>query len=136
MLDFALHQVVSRLRAPDGSGGFALTLDTVAPSGGWCEGAAGWEPCGRGEAYGFGLAWSSDGQYWGRAVDVELPGGCRTPLGLLQEDDGSATLLFTRRFADCAQQQLPPGSRGDAANSRSMCASLYAARFNVSWSAW
>jgi hypothetical protein len=70
---------------------------------------------------------------------VALPGGCRTPLGLIEEDDGYYTLLFTRRFVDCAKQKegLPPGSRGDAANDATMCANLYAARYRLaSWRPW
>ena len=113
--------------------------------GGWVADAATGKfvPGGRGESYGFGVAFSLDGQYWSDGVDVALPGGCRTPLGMLEDDgDGGAgdgasfTLVFTRRFADCAQQILPPGSRGDGANDKTMCANLYTARFNVSWGAW
>jgi len=127
------NPVVSALGA-----GLVATFDTVSPSGGWVvDGARGtWVPGGRGESFGFGMAFSVDGGLWSNGVDVRLPGGCRTPLGLLDGGDGTATMLFTRRFADCADQTLPAGSRGDAANDPTMCANLYAATFNVSWRDW
>jgi len=138
------NPVVSRIKRPDGGVGFVAVFDTVSPSGGWVRtssaaGGGGWESgaaADRGEAYGFGVMYSADGRYWSGGEDVALPGGCRTPLGLMQEPDGSFSLLFTRRFADCANQTLEVGSRGDACNGRSMCANLYAARFSVSWGDW
>lgn len=147
------NPVVSTITLPggrDGDVGYVAVFDTVSPSGGWVQDKATgkWVPGGRGESFGFGVAFSLDGQYWSDGVDVALPGGCRTPLGLLEDDDiggggggdgddgASFTLVFTRRFADCANQVLAPGSRGDAANDKTMCANLYTARFNVSWGAW
>ena len=118
-------------------------FDTVSPTGGWEQRppagpGAGWSwgPSHRGEHFGLGMTFSLDGNYWMDGVDVPLPGGCRTPLGLLEEGGGNYTLFFTRRFADCADQQLPPGSRGDACNARTMCANVYAATFSVSWEPW
>ena len=142
---------------------YVTVFDTVAPSGGWVEADSSWVSgpgASRGEHYGFGMSFSLGGRYWSKGVDVALPGGCRTPLGLIDEGDGTGgdrdntegtsaaaagtgdrlyTLFFTRRFADCSKQKdgLPPGSRGDAANDPTMCAPLYAARFRVaSWRPW
>ena len=47
---------------------------------------------------GFGMSTSSDGLHWSKGVDVALPGGCRTPLGIIDEGDGYASMLFTRRY--------------------------------------
>ena len=127
------NPVVSALGA-----GLVAVFDTVSADGGWVVDAARgtWVPGGRGESYGFGLTFSMDGGLWSNGVDVRLPGGCRTPLGLLDGGDGTATLFFTKRFASCADQTLPAGSRGDAANGNAMCANLYAAKFNVTWRDW
>jgi hypothetical protein len=153
----------------DDSKAYVTVFDTVSPSGGWVEsavsdggsnissagadgGSSEWMTttseggqwvsgpgADRGEHYGFGLSFSLGGRYWSKGVDVPLPGGCRTPLGLIEEDGGYYTLLFTRRFVDCSKQEggLPPGSRGDAANDPTMCANLYSARFRIaSWRPW
>ena len=139
------NPVVTEIEVPAAQGGgvaYVAVFDTVSPSGGWVEADGRWVSggaAGRGESYGFGVSFSLDGRFWSRGVDVALPGGCRTPLGMTQDDDGGTggfTMLFTRRFADCTQQVLPPGSRGDGANGRSMCANLYAARFEASWGDW
>ena len=138
------NPVVTRIKLPDGGLGYVAVFDTVSPSGGWVEVGGQWvSGVGRGESYGFGVSFSLNGEFWSRGVDVALPGGCRTPLGLIQEDTDSFSLLFTRRTIgdggvtpECNRLVLPPGSRGDAANGRSMCANLYAARFNVSWGEW
>ena len=116
--------------------GLVAVFDTVSPTGGWVQAGGTWVPGGRGEWWGFGMSYSVDGGYWSNGVDVRLPGGCRTPLGLIDEGDGTATLLFTRRFADCRNQTLARGGRGDAANDATMCANLYAATFNVTWTDW
>lgn len=131
------NPVTTSIRTPDGRTGYVAVFDTVEASGGWVPSSiGGWTPGGRGEAFGFGVVFSLDGMYWSDGVDVALPGGCRTPLGLIEEPGGGFSLLFTRRFKDCRDQTLPHGSRGDAANDRTMCANLYAARFNVSWADW
>merc|ERR1712113_653043 len=122
--------------------GLLALFDTVSPSGGWILKDGKWvNGLGRGESYGLGMMYSQDGGYWSQGVDVELPGGCRTPLGfILEEEDernenqskvkGSATsfppslsgvVFYTKRYADCSYQVLPPGSRGDAANDPTMC---------------
>ena len=51
---------------------------------------------------------------WAKGVDVALPGGCRTPLGLIDEGGGLMTLLFTRRahshtpiWDTCTPRQTP-----------------------------
>jgi len=121
-----------------GRTGYIAVFDTVSPSGGYVDADWGWWPSGssRGEAYGFGMSYSDWGYLWTDGEDVAVSGGVRTPLGLIEEDDGSYTLIFTRRFPDCAYQTLVPGSRGDAANDVSMCANMYSARFALSWVAW
>ena len=70
------------------------------------------------EHHGFGLSVSDDGLHWSAGVDVALPGGCRTPLGLIDEGDGTVTMLFTRRSASlptlipcCVVYQRYHGSR-------------------------
>ena len=88
------------------------------------------------EGAGFGLASSADGVTWRNGVDVSLPKGCRTPLGLLQDADGKAgTLLFTRRFPDCSNQTRQPATGCGGANciSPAQCANVYAARFAIDW---
>ena len=44
------------------------------------------------EHFGFGLSLSDDGLHWSAGVDVALPGGCRTPLGLIDEGNGLVTV--------------------------------------------
>ena len=140
------NPVVTRISVPGRSEpGFVAVFDTVSPSGGWVADASTgeWKSGeGRGEWYGFGVSFSYDGVYWSPGVDVSLPGGVRTPLGLVEYPTETGEyvyeLLFTRRFADCAAQTggLPKGGRGDANNGRSMCANLYAASFGVTWGTW
>merc|ERR1712046_407654 len=52
--------------------------------------------------------------------------------GLIDEGDGIATMLFTRRFADCNNQTALPANGADAISPAS-CANVYAASFQVSW---
>ena len=40
---------------------------------------------------GFGVSTSRDGLHWSEGVDVVLPGGCRTPLGVI--DEGAAVIM-------------------------------------------
>ena len=42
---------------------------------------------------GFGVSTSRDGLHWSEGVDVVLPGGCRTPLGVIDE---GASVIMTR----------------------------------------
>jgi len=78
------------------------------------------------------MSWSEDGLHWHPGVDVPLPKGCRTPLGLIDEGNGLASLLFTRRFADCHNQTALPGNGADAISPAS-CANVYAAMFAIDW---
>lgn len=130
---YSENPVVTRITKPDGGIAYIATFDTVSPTGGWAWQQGRWRPAGRGESYGFGLSYSQDGLFWNDGEDIAVDGGVRTPLGFLEETDGTYTLLFTRRFADCRMQRLPPGSRGDAANEMTMCANIYAASFRVEW---
>ncbi len=41
---------------------------------------------------------------WSDGVDITMPGGCRTPLGFIENANGSLTMFFTRRFADCSNK--------------------------------
>lgn len=48
------------------------------------------------EAKGFGVTFSSDGLSWATpAAVVAVPGGARTPMASMLEDDGSLTVFFT-----------------------------------------
>merc|ERR1719379_1357890 len=85
------------------------------------------------EKFGFGMSWSEDGVTWSEGIDVELPHGCRTPLGLIDEGNGIASMLFTRRFADCNNQTALPENGADAISPAS-CANVYVAHFRVLWS--
>jgi len=109
------NPVVTELRRPSGERIFVAVFDSV-----------------QNEHQGFGMSWSEDGIRWRPGVDVPLPGGCRTPLGLIDEGDGLATLLFTRRFADCHNQTQLPGNGADAISPAS-CANVYAATVSVGW---
>jgi len=109
------NPTVTKLSRPDGSMVLVAVFDTVYN-----------------EANGFGMTWSEDGVHWAAGVDVALPGGCRTPLGLIDEGNGSAKMLFTRRFADCDNQTALPRNGADAISPAS-CANVYAAAFTVSW---
>lgn len=109
------NPTVTKLTRPDGSSIFVAVFDTVYS-----------------ETHGFGLSWSEDGLQWSPGVDVPLPGGCRTPLGLIDEGDGLASMLFTRRFADCDNQTALPTNGADAISPAS-CANVYSATFHVSW---
>lgn len=109
------NPVVTELDRPDGTRIFVAVFDTV-----------------QSESQGFGMSWSEDGLHWHPGVDVPLPRGCRTPLGLIDEGDGLASLLFTRRFADCHNQTALPGNGADAISPAS-CANVYAATFAVGW---
>lgn len=130
---YSENPVVSEITRPDGSQGFVATFDTVSASGGWTWDGDEYVPAGLGEWHGLGMSYSHNGQYWLDGVDVPLEGGARTPLGFIEESDGTYTLLFTRRFGDCQDKTLPKGSRGDAANDPTMCALLYRASYSVSW---
>ena len=119
---FVENPTPSQLRDPgssDNRSSFVVVFDTVEH-----EGA------------GFGFASSADGTTWRSGVDVALPHGCRTPLGLVQAADGkTATLLFTRRFPDCEIQTAQPAAGCGGANciSPAQCANVYAATFAVDW---
>lgn len=109
------NPTVTELSRPDGSSVFVAVFDTVYN-----------------EVQGFGLSWSEDGILWSPGVDIPVPHGCRTPLGLIDGGDGKATMLFTRRFADCDNQTALPTNGADAISPAS-CANVYAATFQVSW---
>lgn len=109
------NPTVTELTRSDGSSVFVAVFDTVYN-----------------ELHGFGMSWSEDGILWSQGVDVALPHGCRTPLGLIDEGDGIASMLFTRRFADCDNQTALPTNGADAISPAS-CANVYAATFHVSW---
>jgi len=109
------NPTVTKLSRPDGSSVFVAVFDTVYS-----------------EAHGFGMSWSEDGVTWSPGVDVALPRGCRTPLGLIDEGHGIAKMLFTRRFADCNNQTALPKNGADAISPAS-CANVYAATFEVAW---
>ena len=82
------------------------------------------------EHHGFGLSTSRDGLHWSKGVDVALPGGCRTPLGIIDEGDGFATMLFTRRYTDCANRSELPPNGADAILPTS-CGNVHLAKFNI-----
>lgn len=83
------------------------------------------------EHAGFGMGISADGVHWSEGQDIVLPQGCRTPLGLIEEEEeGLMSLLFTRRFDDCANQTQK--DNGATAVSPVMCANVYYARFQLS----
>jgi len=48
------------------------------------------------EGAGFGFAYSLDGVQWDQGQLITVPGGCRTPLGLIEETNGMYTLFYTR----------------------------------------
>lgn len=113
------NPVVSTVRLLDGNGNvgddlvYVAVFDTVYS-----------------EHLGFGLSTSRDGLHWSKGVNVPLPGGCRTPLGIIDEGDGFATMLFTRRYADCSNRtQLPPN--GADAILPTSCGNVHTARFKV-----
>ena len=82
------------------------------------------------EHRGFGLSTSRDGLHWSKGVNVVLPGGCRTPLGIIDEGDGFATMLFTRRYTDCANRtELPPN--GADAILPTSCGNVHLAKFKI-----
>jgi hypothetical protein len=73
-----------------------------------------YDNCGPGDTYvpearHVGVAFSRDGRHWppGRPLAVQVPAGpaqwsedCRTALGLIPEDDGTFTLLYTAKLRD------------------------------------
>eukprot|EP00747_Dinoflagellata_sp_TGD_P208821 gnl/TRDRNA2_/TRDRNA2_82263_c0_seq2.p1 gnl/TRDRNA2_/TRDRNA2_82263_c0~~gnl/TRDRNA2_/TRDRNA2_82263_c0_seq2.p1 ORF type:complete len:218 (+),score=14.99 gnl/TRDRNA2_/TRDRNA2_82263_c0_seq2:250-903(+) len=119
------NAIVTPLTDPDGGKGFIACFDTVFR-----------------ESIGFGIQYSADGLDWfsHNGTTVLVHGGMRTPLGLLQEPDGGVSLLFTRRFPDCSQVYNRPyiwwqydNSGGFGSSAPSMCANIYAARFDIVW---
>jgi len=80
---FNENSIASEVTAPTGKTVFGSVFDTVFA-----------------ESRGMGFAYSKDGVHWGpqKGVDVAVQHGVRTPLGLLEEPDGTYTLFFTRRF--------------------------------------
>ena len=112
---FNENPVVSVLRRHDGSSLWVAVFDTVFN-----------------EAEGFGFTWSEDGLAWHAGQDVALTGGCRTPLGLVDEGNGTVSLLFTRRWPDCGDQSALPNN-GASAITPAMCANVHMATFSVSW---
>ena len=64
------------------------------------------------EANGFGVSWSSDGMNWDTpAALVAVPGGARTPLAALPEDDGKTLSVFYTAYVNVPV----PGSPGKTA---------------------
>ena len=113
------------------------------------------------EHAGFGFSYSTDGVNWVRVEiawfimlwiacstsrrsgfsfsaivqaegqDVLMPGGCRTPLGLVENEGGDLTMFFTRRFADCNNQTQEDDCGGFGMASPSMCANMYRASLRL-----
>ena len=109
------NPVVSTVRSATGSVVYVAVFDTVYN-----------------EHEGFGLSTSRDGQHWSKGVDVALPGGCRTPLGVIDEGDGFATMLFTRRYTDCRNRTALPPNGADAILPTS-CGNVHAARLKLAF---
>ena len=63
---------------------------------------------------------------------MALPGGCRTPLGIMDEGGGMATMLFTRRYTDCNNRTALPPNGADAILPTS-CGNVHSARFRLVW---
>lgn len=116
--DFNENSIVSLITAPTGKTIFGSVFDTVFR-----------------ESHGFGFSYSKDGVHWGpqKGTDVSVPHGVRTPLGLLEEDDGTYTLFFTRRFPNCLDPVQLDNSGGFGVAYPSMCAHMYAATFAITW---
>lgn len=88
------------------------------------------------ESYGFGFAYSADGIRWGPQMGaaVEVPNGVRTPLGLLEEPDGTYTMFFTRRFPNCRYgPKMMDNSGGHIESYLSTCAHVYVGTFALRW---
>lgn len=118
---FTENPIVNTITTPTGELAFGATFDTVFS-----------------ESYGFGWAYSQDGQRWGpeQGIDIVVPYGVRTPLGLVEQENGEYTLLFTRRFPKCedgSDQAQADNSGGFGAAYPTMCAHVYAARFSLVW---
>jgi len=114
------NPVVTRVALSDGRSVYAAVFDTVFA-----------------ESKGFGAAFSSDGTHWSAGADVTLDGGCRTPLGLLplpaadrNDNDGGSSaarfeMLFTRRFASCADRTQQDDCGGFGMASIAQCSPIY-----------
>eukprot|EP01121_Diplochlamys_sp_Union-15-3_P019726 TRINITY_DN7500_c0_g1_i2.p1 TRINITY_DN7500_c0_g1~~TRINITY_DN7500_c0_g1_i2.p1 ORF type:complete len:126 (-),score=13.83 TRINITY_DN7500_c0_g1_i2:4-381(-) len=48
------------------------------------------------EQKGFGFSYSADGIMWNLGQLISIPDGCRTPLALLEDSDGTYTFFYTR----------------------------------------
>lgn len=113
------NAIVTQITSPENKTVFGAVFDAVVH-----------------ESYGFGFTYSGDGLHWGPQMGtaVEVPNGVRTPLGFLEEPDGTYTMFFTRRFPNCRYAPKMTDNSGGAIESYlSTCAHIYVGTFALRW---
>lgn len=113
------NAIATPITSPEGKTVFGAVFDSVVH-----------------ESYGFGFAYSGDGLHWGphMGAAIEVVNGVRTPLGLLEEPDGTYTMFFTRRFPNCRYApKMMDNSGGHIESYLSTCAHIHAGTFALRW---